>query len=56
MYRITGTKDHILNFKIPKELVENRVKTWDTLFNKYSEEVYVISIHTFISIMFDNLY
>ncbi|XP_011630834.1 uncharacterized protein LOC105422947 [Pogonomyrmex barbatus] len=37
--RITGTKDDIFDFQIPKELLEVRKKTWSNLFNKYSKEI-----------------
>lgn len=38
-YRITGTKDHIFNFQIPKKLLKVRQKAWINFFGKYSEEV-----------------
>ncbi|XP_032680426.1 protein PFF0380w-like isoform X2 [Odontomachus brunneus] len=37
--RVTGTKGSIVNFQIPKEVLENRIKTWNSLFDKYSEEM-----------------
>ncbi|XP_072744389.1 uncharacterized protein [Anoplolepis gracilipes] len=37
--RITGTKDHIFNFQIPKKLLKIREKAWVNLFGKYSEEM-----------------
>ncbi|XP_014469087.1 PREDICTED: putative uncharacterized protein DDB_G0282133 isoform X2 [Dinoponera quadriceps] len=36
---ITGTKDYIVHFQIPKEVLENRIKTWDNLFDKYLEKM-----------------
>ncbi|GAB1869307.1 hypothetical protein CAJAP_10386 [Camponotus japonicus] len=37
--RITGTKDRIFNFQIPKKLLKVREKAWINLFGKYSEEM-----------------
>ncbi|KAM0733288.1 hypothetical protein ACS0PU_012837 [Formica fusca] len=37
--RITGTKDHIFNFQIPKKLLKLREKSWVNLFGKYSKEM-----------------
>ncbi|XP_029676395.1 uncharacterized protein PF11_0213-like isoform X2 [Formica exsecta] len=37
--RITGTKDHIFNFQIPKKLLKVREKSWVNLFGKYSKKM-----------------
>ncbi|XP_070153942.1 putative leucine-rich repeat-containing protein DDB_G0290503 isoform X4 [Polyergus mexicanus] len=37
--RITRTKDHIFNFRIPKKLLKVRKISWVNLFGKYSKEM-----------------
>ncbi|EZA53391.1 hypothetical protein X777_06472 [Ooceraea biroi] len=37
--RITGTKEHITDFQLPKELLEFREEVWRNLFDKYMEEM-----------------
>ncbi|KAL0104440.1 hypothetical protein PUN28_017286 [Cardiocondyla obscurior] len=36
---LKGTKDTILNFMIPKKVLEVREKTWDKFFDRYSKEM-----------------